>query len=125
MKVFNGTPHNVVIINKESCIFDTSLRKWVSSNPDIIKTISSNGALSAKIETKEDLNNYTGIPVYEKTVTGCDDIPEAEVIICSMLYVSACRKLGKDTSNLYTVADTVYSIDGKTILGCLGICPAF
>lgn len=123
VKIFNGTPHPINVVTNVT--YKEDIRKYVSDNPQIVKSIPSNGVLSARIETVEG-NTIEGIPTFKKKIVGCDPIPEGyDIIIVSALYVSAARAMGWDTSRLYTVADPVYSLDGKTILGCRGICPAF
>ncbi|NLZ54040.1 MAG: hypothetical protein GX892_13025 [Thermoanaerobacteraceae bacterium] len=123
-KVYNGTPHSINII--EGAIFDPSIRKYVARGEvTMVTSIPSNGVLSAKIDTVN-LPDIDGIPVYGKAIVGCDPLPEGyDLYIVSALYASAVRAQGGDTSKLYTVADPVYTEDGRTILGCRGICPAF
>lgn len=125
MKIFNGTPHPINIVDGST--FDPSIRKYVvvGDKATVVASIPSNGVLSAVIETVE-REPINGIPVYGKKIIGIDPLPEGyDIYIVSALYASAMRQLGGDTSKLYTVADPVYSEDGRTILGCRGICPAF
>jgi len=125
IKIFNGTPHDINIIDGSR--FDPSIRKYVAAGKEVtmVTSIPSNGILSAVIETAE-MEPINGIPVYGKKITGIDPLPEGyDIYVVSALYASAMRQLGGDTSKLYTVADPVYSEDGRTILGCRGICPAF
>jgi hypothetical protein len=123
--IFNGTPHSIKVISPISCEFSSQLRKFISNNPVITEEISSNGVLSAKIDTVEG-ESINNIPVFSKSISGCDPIPKGyDVIIVSTLYVSAAREMGWQTTKLYTVADPVYSEDGTKILGSKGICPAF
>lgn len=125
MKIYNGTPHSVDLISKESCYYDKHIRKWVSDKPTYICKIPTDGILSAKITTKFN-TMFSGIPIYDKVITDCDPLPEGyDVVIVSALYASAYSMIKKDTLKLYTIADPVYSTDGKTILGALGICPYF
>lgn len=125
-KIYNGTPHPINIVTNS--VFKTEIRKYIvpeGTEPDIIASIPSDGILSAKIDTVE-AEHINGIPVFAKAITGCDPLPEGyDIYIVSALYVSAAKASGIDTSRLYTVADPVYSADGKTILGSRGICPAF
>lgn len=161
-KIFNGTPHSINIIRE--AVFKPEIRKFVvpfEKDVTVIASIPSDGVLSAKIDTI-DLPDIDGIPVYGKSIVGCDPLPEGyDIYIVSALYVSAMRAIdnfifepstdpriteltvdaqftgddlysvvkslcqGNDISKLYTVADPVYSEDGRTILGCRGICPAF
>lgn len=125
-KIYNGTPHPINIITDTE--YRADIRKYVVPDgvkPQIVASIPSNGVLSAQIDTlrSEPIN---GIPVYTKAITGCDPLPDGyDIYIVSQLYVSAVRAAGMDTSKLYTIADPVYSADGRTILGSRGICPAF
>ena len=124
-KIFNGTPHSINIINPTSCVFNPSIRKWTSENPEILKSIHSDGILNAKLESIQISTIIEDIPTFDKKIVDCDDIPDAEFIIVSALFFSAARVCGKDTSRLFTVADPVYSPDGRTIIGSLGICRGF
>jgi hypothetical protein len=125
-KIFNGTPHPINIV--ANAVFQVDIRKYVVPDgiePQIAASIPSNGVLSAKVDTV-DGGNIDGIPVFTKNIAGCDTLPDGyDIYIVSQLYVSAARACGIDTSKLYTVADPVYTSDGRTILGSRGICPAF
>ena len=123
MRVFNGTPHNINIVTEAR--FDPTIRKYVADGePSVVANIPSDGVLSAKIETAEG-EPIDDIPVYGKKVVGCDPIPRGyDVVVVSALYVAAAKLMGFDVSRLYTIADPVYTPDGKTILGCRGIAPA-
>jgi hypothetical protein len=127
MTIFNATPHAITIITNAN--FDGSIRKWVcSGEPEIAASIESTGMLSAKINSV-DSEPIQNIPVFEKAVVGCDPLPESmtdeDIIVVIALYATAYRRVYGDDSRLYTVADPVYTTDGKTILGSRGICPAF
>jgi hypothetical protein len=120
-KIFNGTPHSINII--DNGIFDPKIRKFVTDSPNIVKSIPSDGVLSAKMTTTT-LDPIDGIPVFHKGFTGVDSLPDGfDIIIVSQLFVSGVVSQGGDTSKLFTVSDPVYSTDGKTIHGCGGICP--
>jgi len=125
-RIYNGTPHSINIIDGSR--FDPSIRKYVTTEGKevtVVASIPSDGVLSAVIETAE-MEPINGIPVYGKKIVGIDPLPEGyDVYVVSALYASAMRQMGGDTSKLYTVADPVYTEDGRTILGCRGICPAF
>lgn len=120
-KIFNGTPHAINVI--DNGVFDAAIRKHVTDNPNVVASIPSNGMLSAKVSTV-DADPINGIPVFTKAFTGVDTLPEGfDVYIVSAMYGSAAKAVGMDTSKMFTVADPVYSTDGKTIHGCKGICP--
>lgn len=121
MTIFNGTPHPIHII--KGAVFKAEIRKYIGGK--IVTTIPSNGMLSAEIYTNS-LGTYNDIPVFNKGILGCDPLPVGyDVIIVSQLYASALRASGELSNNVYTVADPVYSEDGKSFMGCLGICQLF
>lgn len=127
MTIFNATPHMITIITNAT--FDASIRKWVcAEEPEVTAKVESTGMLSAKINSV-DSEPIGNIPVFSKAVVGCDPLPaemtDEDIIVVSALYASAYRKVYGDDNRLYTVADPVYTTDGKTILGSRGICPAF
>jgi hypothetical protein len=120
-KIFNGTPHSINVVNNGT--FDASIRKFVTDTPDVVVSIPSNGVLSAKIDTR-DGDPIFGIPTFKKAITGFDPIPDGyDIVIVSALYASAAMANGQDMSKIFTIADPVYSTDGKTIHGCRGISP--
>lgn len=120
-KIFNGTPHAINVV--ENSFFDASIRKFTGGI--VVMSIPSNGMLNAKINTQS-FPSIDGIPVYGKTFTGVDPLPEGfDIYIVSALYSSAAQKAGVDMSKIYTVSDPVMSEDGNSFIGCRGICPAF
>lgn len=124
MTILNFTPHNLNFFAPDSVTFDPSMRKNVAKEgAEPSHVIPSSGMLSAKIETVAD-GDINGIPVFTKKVTGCDPLPEGDSLcVVSALYATAAQRQGLDMSRVFTVADPVFSADGRTILGCLGICP--
>lgn len=128
MRVWNFTPHSVNIIADAS--FDAAIRKFTADDDvKVVTSIPSDGMLSAKITTGDGDVIMDSIPTFVKKVSGCDPLPDAvgddDIVIVSALYVSAYRVTYGNDARLYTVADPVYSKDGRTILGSRGICPAF
>jgi hypothetical protein len=120
-KIFNGTPHAINVV--ENSVFNPAIRKYTGG--DIVLSIPSHGMLNAKI-TSVDLPDVDGIPVFGKSFSGVDNLPEGyDVYIVSALYASAAQKAGADMSKIFTVADPVYTEDGNSFTGCRGICPAF
>src|SRR5690606_29314336 len=88
-------------------------------------SIQSSGVLNAKIDTVPG-GRIDGIPTFHKRATGCDPLPGgSDIAVVSALYAVAAAESGVDMSRVYTVADPVFSSAGRTVLGCLGICPAF
>lgn len=120
-KIFNGTPHAINVV--EGAVFAPAIRKYTGGT--VVSSIPSNGMLNAKI-TAVDLPAVDNIPVFGKSFTGVDALPDGfDVYIVSAMYASAAAKSGADMTRIYTVADPVYSNDGNSFLGCRGICPAF
>ena len=120
-KIFNGTPHAINVVNGST--FNPSIRKYTGGT--VVLSIASNGMLNAKI-TAVDLPAVDGIPVFGKSFSGVDMLPEGyDIYIVSALYSSAAQKAGMDMSKIFTVADPVYTEDGNSFVGCRGICPAF
>lgn len=124
-KISNFTPHELNFYGTNDVSFDPKIRKYclrVEASP--IRSIQSSGMLSAKISSMPE-KEINQIPVIVKKVTGCDPMPDGEgIIIVSALYAMAAQKMGFDMARIYTIADPVFTPDGKTVLGCLGICPA-
>lgn len=130
MKIFNLTAHPINIIAEADCRSNPAIRKLVAA-ADVkpVTTIPSYGMASAHHATKL-VRTIDGIPIYEKTVNTIDELPESDdpdtIYIVSALYVSAYKSMYPDsTVGLYTVADPVYTEDGRTILGSRGIMKAF
>lgn len=122
LNMYVGIPHTIKIIN--NVIYNQDKRKMVvNGKNDIIATLQSNGKLSAKIKTSFIGNTKEGIPIFEKKVIGCDPLPKGyDLYIVSSVYAKAYTKIYGYNEKLYTVADSVYSIDGRTLLGQRGIC---
>jgi hypothetical protein len=124
MKIFNGTPHNINIIDQSSCTFNPSFRKWVSENPTITKSIPSNGMLNAKIESAI-TEVIEGITIYSKNIIDCDPLPkDYDIYIVSAIYAVAAQK-SNITEDVYVISEPVFDITGMKVLGCLGISKAF
>ena len=120
-KIFNGTPHAINVI--EDSVFNPAIRKYTGGT--VILSIPSNSMLNAKVSTI-DLPSIDSIPVFGKSFSGVDPLPEEfDIYIVSAMYASAAARNGVDMSKVYTVADPVYTEDGNSFLGCRGICPAF
>lgn len=123
--ILNFTPHNINFFHADVVSFDPAIRKWVANDgASPIVTIPSSGVLNAKIDTVRGAD-LSGVPVFVKTVTGCDPLPDGgDPVIVSALFAVAAAKAGLDMNRVFTVADPVFTPDGRTILGCCGICPA-
>ena len=129
MRVWNATPHSIRIMPASAVTFNPEIRKWVAeADATPVAIIESTGMLSAKIDTV-DADPISNIPVFDKKVVGCDPLPDGmtdeDIIIVSALYATAYKRTYGDDTRLYTIADPVYTSDGRTILGSRGVCPAF
>lgn len=122
MKIYVAVPHDIIIV--AGAEFAPAIRKYIGG--EVIKTLSSDGVLNAKIETKLS-STEDGIPVFEKEVIGCDQYPEGyDMVVVSALYASAYRKVhGNVPASMRLVADPVMSDDGKTFRGCRGLAMPF
>jgi len=124
LRIVNLTPHNINIISQESCVFEPEFRKWITEDPQITKTIPSSGMVSAKINSVIS-GNINGIPKYDKEIIGLDHLPEGyDIYIVSAIYAVAAQKAGVN-NEIYVITEPVFDMDGKTVLGCLGISKAF
>lgn len=129
MRVWNATPHSIRIMPASAVTFNPEIRKWIAeADTEPVSVIESTGMLSAKIDAV-DADPISDIPVFDKKVVGCDPLPDGmtgeDIIIVSALYATAYKRTYGDDTRLYTIADPVYTSDGRTILGSRGICPAF
>lgn len=121
-KIFNGTPHAINVVTGST--FTSAIRKYVGGN--VVFSVPSNGMLSAKVATIDLPSINSNIPVFGKSFSGVDSLPEEyDIYIVSAMYAGAAKAAGIDCSKLYTVADPVYTEDGNSFIGCRGICPAF
>ncbi len=121
-KIYNATPHTINIISRGDCESIPSQRKLVADNPIPVLTIPSSGVKSVFFETI-----YTGsvgdnvIPTFKKKIISLEELPPGyDIYIVSALYAVAYKAKGGDL-NIFTVADPVYTLDCKTIIGCIGI----
>lgn len=136
MLLYNMTGGAITIIDPATCRFDAAIRKHVvcDGEPAIIAEIPSDGMLEAKIGTVAD-GEFGGIPVFVERVTGCDPLPcdmlpdddnTSVSFLVSTQYASAYREMyGIPDELFFTVADPVYSSDGKTVIGYTGIREAY
>ena len=116
MRIFNGTPHDVTIIDSKSVESRPEIRKLVSENPVVIAKIPSDGMLNVHFELVEG-DPINGIPTRNKVRKDIDAIPQdADIAIVSGLYASTT-----DDPRAYTVIDPVYDTSGKKVIGCLAI----
>lgn len=130
-KIMNLTPHPLTIIAEEDCVLNRVIRKWVVNKDNVtpIAQVPSYGVVSARTDTKH-MDPINGIPVMKKDITSVDPLPKTDdpdtVFVVSVLYANAYKRLyPKSAVNLYTIADPVYTADGRTVLGSRGICKVF
>lgn len=116
MRIYNGTPHPVNII--DGATLDSDDRKYKGGH--LVNSIPSTGMLSVTFAVTEG-EPVEGIPTFHKVVTGLDPLPEGyDLYIVSALYgLEAVKVHGQ--GRLYGVADPVMSEDGKTFVGCRGL----
>jgi hypothetical protein len=124
LKIYNGVAHEINIIgDDERVIYDYTLRKNTCLfDESLIKhTIPVNNMVSCVT-----LDNQISDFIYNKEVIHVEELPENyDIYIVSAMYANAYKKIHGDNDKLYTVYNPVYSLDGKTIHGCMGICKAF
>jgi hypothetical protein len=125
MRIYNGTPHEINIIDRNYVSYDRNIRKYCI-NEDVfdiesvtLYSFPSNGLLNAVFASNDKKDKSIGnLPIKIKTLVSVDPIPIGfDIIIVSGLYQSA---IGYN-DNVYTVIDPVFSFDGKTVVGCLAI----
>lgn len=120
---FNGTPHAINLM--VGATYDKDTRKHYDGSQ--VAAIPASGVmLSAKLETRPQVDLGMGITVAEQVVVDCDPLPEcaknADYIIVSAMYACAYRKKhGQDGVKLVTVRETVMSSETGKIIGCLGL----
>jgi hypothetical protein len=65
----------------------------------------------------------------KKNIIDVEPLPEIEgdcIYVVSALYATAFKRINPNSdARLFTVADPVYTEDGRTILGSRGICEVF
>lgn len=121
MKVRNLTPHPIVILNPDNVEFKTEIRKLITNNPVIVRTIESEGMLSAHNELIK-AEPIDGINTMKILLIPSDKEPaDDEYYIVSAMYLTSLLTAGKDTSKYLTIGQMVFDEQGKTVLGCLGL----
>lgn len=128
-RIINLTPHPINIIDPADCHFNAAIRKMVANaNVTPIAQIPSYGVVNAKMSNEQG-TPINGIPVMKKEIVDVEPLPEIEgdcIYVVSALYATAFKRINPNSdARLYTVADPVYTEDGRTILGSRGICEVF
>jgi hypothetical protein len=131
MAIFNGTTHDVNVFNPTSVGLNSTNRKLETLKGAIPQTIYPKDRMLNATPGKEvDAGTLPdGTPLKRKThPTGVDNpwevYPEAvegDLSIVSVMYLTAVRELGGDTSHLLTVGGTVFT-DGR-LSGCTYLIP--
>lgn len=101
--------------------FDPAIRKYRGGS--VVAVIPFSGRmLSAKAEQKlADPVVFDGVEIPTNTPqewTSVDELPsteECDLCIVSAMYVAACKALGRDTSRLLTMANTVVDEAGRVV----------
>lgn len=115
MKIFNGTPHTLNII--EGSTYDPTMRKYVGGK--VVRQIPSNRPMSLHV-VSEQTGNIDGILVFTKKVLGMNWLPYGyDIYIVSLVFARAHGQTPEN--NIYVPTDIVVTPDGRTILGCRGI----
>jgi len=110
--IFNGTPNSINIIDPSSIMFDGKSRKYISMNEKVVTKIPSNFILNVNCEM-ENAEPINGIPTIKIKIVSIDELPVGyDYYIVSAPYLAAAKSRGKDTSNLLTIGEPVYSSDG-------------
>lgn len=134
--IYNGTATPIIIIS--NAVYEPRKRKYIVPDgikPEYLCIIKSEQkVLRANTETREldtvqettELGRNILLPIHKKTAVCCDKIPEGyPIVIVTSLYANIYQKLYGENNRLYTISDTVFTEDGRSILGARGICQAF
>ncbi len=108
----------------KGCSFDSKIRKYKGG--ELLAVIPYSGKmLSAKFAPSEteiiNIGNAEIIVKSPQKFADVDPLPEEngnDLYVVSALYVAACKALGKNTSNLLTIGDTVVD-ENNNIIGCI------
>lgn len=135
-KLYNGTAIPVTILS--NAVYEPKKHKWIipeGMRPELLCVIRVGEKVLRAVTQTNKTSDYSAsleiernvlLPIFNKKVQYCDPIPEGyDIVIVSSLYANAYQKMYGEDTRLYTISDTVFSEDGRTILGSRGICPAF
>lgn len=123
MKIVNGTTHAITIYDLNDC--DQSDPRKLKLNPGA-KPIHVIEAGAKNLNAKQGESPKPPIdapfPVYGPVrFNSVDPVPNADIVIVSNMYRSACVELGIDTSNLATIYGAVYDDSSPRPVGCVGL----
>lgn len=113
--------HGIMVFKNAE--FDPSIRKYRGG--ELVGEIPYAGFMLSAKTTRVDAGTVEvagmEIPAIAQGFTGVDELPEGDdLYIVSAMYVAACKQLGRDTSRLLTIADTVVDAYGRPV-GCCGL----
>jgi len=122
-KVVNGTTHAITIYSIEDCDASDPRRLILNPGAKPIYTIEAGKkALNATPGEPKPRDIDAPFPTYGPVkFEDADPSPDADVVIVSNMYRSACVELGRDTSNLGTIYGAVYDGSSTRPVGCVGI----
>ena len=119
MKVFNGTPHNIVLYSERDVILGENKKYYLADDSPAQKlVIEPNQALRVTYTQTSDSLDVNGfnVCIVKPTVQHIDPLPEGyDMYIVSVQYLLALRELNLDTSNVYTVGPTVLNKEDKIV----------
>lgn len=117
--IWNFCPHDVNIIDKNSVEFKKEIRKYITDKPVILHKIPSDGMLSVQFKETV-IGTVNEIDIYQKKITKLDEFPdyvnEGSIVIVSGLYGNF-----SNDDRCHTIINPVYDIEGKKVIGCLGL----
>lgn len=118
MKIYNGTPHTISIINPNDVTYHPEQRKYIVKEDyeNSTQDIFSHGILNAYMSEKEEVNHPLLPLVKRARFTHVDPLPENfDLYIVSQMYRSAYVEMGISTDNLACVCDPVYDTAIKPV----------
>ncbi len=123
-RIFNGTPHNIVVFAKDNVEYIPEIRKYVLKNQNAIPiaTIPSNGMLNAAVDFVE-TGTIDDIPIFNIVAKNVDPIPDADIVIVSNMYATYAKQFNiAGLERLYTIGNPVYqNRENPRPIGCLGL----
>jgi hypothetical protein len=123
--IYNATPHQINFYSKSDVESDVAQRKLIAAiGAEPIYTVAKGTPVNCKTANAPTpiIDNCPVHVVGAVQFVSYDVLPEGyDIYIVSNLYRSAVQALGKDTSKLATVTDTVYSAGDIKPCGCLAL----
>ena len=128
--IYNGTSHNISIYSIDDTYAIQDGRKLVLKPNAVAIAIIPPGKNLNCVKSNSKAPTFEVEGLHNSALKGAvnftsyDPLPEealGKVVIVSLLYRSAVKELGGDTSMLATVEGKVFSEEATTIAGCLGL----